>query len=485
MSYRPGRFDKRIASAGTVVILLLFVLPAVAVAASADADLASIKQQLEENANRINMIWVIAAAALVFLMQAGFLVFEIGVVRIKNTMVTAMKNVGDWIVVSAAFFAIGFGLMFGHTIEGFLGTDLFLGDGIEGAKAAAGGAASLEWSFVVFQLAFCGTAATIVSGAMAERTGFKAYLLFAFIMGAVIYPIFGHWVWGGLYFGEGNEGWLYAMGFRDFAGSSVVHGVGAWASLAGIKVVGPRLGRYGSDGRLNRMDSAGMGWSAFGVLILWFGWWGFNGGSTLIADKSVAPIIFNTNLAAAMAGLAGFIHAGTFGQRQYMEEKFLGSVIGGLVAITACCDVVTPVGAAIVGMIAGPLHNWGFDMVIKKWRIDDVVGAIPVHGICGAWGCLAVGVLGQADAIPLARMSQIGVQALGVVVCIAFALPVSWIVFKLIKATVGIRVDPMNEIQGLALSAPEAAEETDEEGVDRLMSDIRSRFGEGDRFDEF
>lgn len=457
-----------------------------ALAGASETELAEVRSLIAQNTNRINMLWVIAAAALVFLMQAGFLVFEVGLVRVKNTMVTAMKNVGDWIVVSVAFFLVGFGLMFGHSLGGWIGVDLFLGEGIEGAKAAAGGAASLEWSFAVFQLAFCGTAATIVSGAMAERTGFKAYLAFAFLMGALIYPIYGHWVWGGLYFGQGNEGWLYALGYRDFAGSSVVHGVGAWASLAGIKVVGPRLGRYGSDGRLNRMDSYNMGWSAFGVLLLWFGWWGFNGGSTLIVDQNVAPIIFKTNLAAAMSGLAGFVHAAMFQRRQNIEEKFLGSVVGGLVAITACCDVVTPVGALLVGLAAGPIHNLAFDLVIKRWRLDDVVGAVPVHGACGVWGCLAVGLLGQQHLIPRPRIMQIGVQGLGVLVCFVFTYLAAWIAFRVLRATVGIRVDPMREIQGLALSSEEEpAEESEEEGVDKLMSDIRQNFNEGDRFDDF
>jgi Amt family ammonium transporter len=469
---------------------LMFGLPALALAAgdkAAVSELAKIKAQLETHTTNINTVWVLVAAALVFTMQAGFLVFEIGVVRMKNTMVTSMKNVGDWMVVSVAFFIIGFGLMFGETINGFIGSDLFLGSGIETAKGGAGGATSLGWSFVVFQLAFCGTAATIVSGAMAERTGFKAYLIFAFVMGALIYPVYGHWVWGGLYYGGGKDGWLFAMGYRDFAGSSVVHAVGAWASLVGIKIVGPRLGRYGTDGKLNKMECHSMAWSAFGTLLLWFGWWGFNGGSTLVAGKSVAPVIFNTNLAAAVAGITGFVHAGLFQRRENLEEKLLGSVLGGLVAITACCDVVTPMGALAVGFLAGIVHNVGFELIIKRWRIDDVVGAIPVHGFCGVLGVLSVGLFGQQSAIPLPRVSQIGVQALGALVSFAWTAGVSFVVFKVIKATVGIRVDPMREIQGLSLSPLEVEEEEGDELVDdvaRMMADIRMHMDD-ERFDEF
>lgn len=451
------------------------------------SELAKIKAQLAAQTITTNIVWVVVAAALVFTMQAGFLVFEIGAVRMKNTMVTSMKNVGDWMVVSVAFFIVGFGLMFGETASGFVGTTLFVGEGIMTAKGGAGGATDLGWAFVVFQLAFCGTAATIVSGAMAERTGFKAYLIFAFIMGAVIYPVFGHWVWGGLYYGGGKDGWLFAMGYRDFAGSSVVHTVGAWASLVGIKIVGPRLGRYGADGKLNKMECHSMAWSAFGALLLWFGWWGFNGGSTLIAGKSVAPIIFNTNIAASVAGIVGFVHASLFQRRENLEEKLLGSVLGGLVAITACCDVVTPLGAVAVGFLAGVIHNIGFELIIKKLRIDDVVGAIPVHGFCGVLGVLSVGIFGQQSAIPLPRATQIGVQALGAVVCFVWTVGVSWVSFRVLKATVGIRVDPMREIQGLTLSPVEAEEEEDElvDDVARMMADIRMHMDDEARYDDF
>lgn len=469
-------------------------LPQAIDAVEAGALTPQVQAQLDALTSKLSATWILTAAALVFMMQAGFLVFEIGVVRIKNTMVTAMKNVGDWAIVSLAFFMVGFGLMFGDSVQGFFGSSLFMGADIEAASASAsateGGHTDLGWAFVVFQLAFAGTAATIVSGAMAERTGFKAYLVFAALIGAVIFPVFGHWTWGSLYLGGDNEGWLAALGYRDFAGASVVHVLGGVASLVGVWIVGPRLGRYASDGRLLPMESHGMTWSALGTLLLWFGWWGFNGGSTLIAGQDVAPVIFNTNIAGAVAGLTGFLHCSAMQGRENLEEKFLGSILGGLVAITASANVVTPLGAVLVGAVAGPLHNVAFDLIVKRLRLDDVVGAIPVHAACGMWGTMAVGILGQQELLPLPRVSQIAVQALGLGVCIVWTGGCSFIAFRLLRATTGVRVDPMREIQGLRLSpAPQSTiddtpAEVDDE-MDRLMADIRGHLGDDDRFDEF
>ncbi len=449
---------------------------------------------------KTDSVWILACAAMVFFMQAGFLVFELGLVRKKNVAAVALKNLGDWMVVSLAFLVAGFGLMFGASEGGWIGSSLFMADGLETATATAGGATDLNWSFLVFQLAFCGTAATIVSGAMAERTGFKAYLLFALAMGIFIFPIFGHWVWGSLYLGEGNEGWLEALGYHDFAGASVVHGIGAWASLVGVWMAGPRLGRYGSKGELNRMSCNNLAWTALGTLMLWFGWWGFNGGSALTSGPGIGKIILVTNLAGCAAGFAGVLHAVGVQGRRNVEEKLMGSVLGGLVAVTACADVIGPVEAILIGLVAGPLHNMGFELIIRRLRLDDVVGAVPVHGICGAWGIMAAGIFGDIDN-GNTMLQQIGVQGLGLVVCMAWAGGVSLLVFGAIRAAVGLRVDPMSEINGLTLSVAEGEATPDdgmdlgagvdapsgglENDMDKLMAEIRAHVREGERVDVF
>jgi len=448
-------------------------------------------EQYTELSQHLDILWVLVAAAMVFLMQAGFLVFELGLVRPKNATVVAFKNVGDWAVVSIAFFFVGFALMFGGSLGGWIGASFFSLSGVESAPIAEGGAARLGWAFIVFQLAFCGTAATIVSGAMAERTGFKAYILFAVVMGAVIYPVFGHWAWGSLYLGSANQGWLQKLGYHDFAGSSVVHGVGAWASLVGVWCVGPRLGRYNADGNVIRMDANSLGWSAFGTLLLWFGWWGFNGGSTLAVNGDVARIIFNTNLAAAAAGISGFIHAVTLHKRRHVAEKITGSILGGLVAITACCDVVSPVGALLVGAAAGVIHNLAFDLVLRRWQLDDVVGAVPVHGFCGVWGCLAVALLGELpEGVSMAH--QLLVQCIGVLSCFAWVSLTSLATFKLLRLAVGLRVDPLQEIHGISLEdedqdqdPPARDEPPEDEDLTDFMADIRAHVREGERVDAF
>ncbi|MGE0871676.1 MAG: ammonium transporter [Kofleriaceae bacterium] len=393
----------------------------------------------------INSLWVLIAAALVFFMQTGFLAFEVGSVRPKNAVVTAMKNLGDWMVISLFFYVVGFGIMFGHSSNGYFGSDMFFGSYL------APDAHELGWTFVVFQLAFCGTAATIVSGAMSERTGFAAYLGFCVAIGAFIYPIYGHWVWGNGYI-EGNKPFLASKGFIDFAGSSVVHLVGGTASLVGVTMVGPRLGLYSADGKRTPMGG-NLVWSGLGTLILWFGWWGFNGGSTLALNADVGAIIFNTNLAGASAGLMAFIHCVYAHKGDAVVAKSLGGTLGGLVAITANCNIVSPAGAVAIGLTAGIIHNITYNLVLYRWRLDDVVGAVPVHGFCGAWGVLCVALFGKAELLGRSRFEQLGVQALGIVVCVGWVATTSYIVWRVLRATVGIRVSPMREIHGLELKS--------------------------------
>ncbi len=417
-----------------------------------------------------SLLWVLIAAGLVYFMQAGFLAFEVGNVRAKNTAATAMKNLGDWVVISLIFYLAGYGMMFGESDKGFIGTTLFAGDGF--------GNDPWEWTQFLFQLAFAGTAATIVSGAMAERTGFKAYLVFTVGMGAFIYPIFGHWVWS-------DNGWLARMGFHDFAGASVVHLVGGVASFVGITMVGPRLGRYASDGTMTKLEINSPAWAALGVIILWFGWWGFNGGSTLRFNSEVLPIIIRTNISAAAAAFFAFVHCSIFQNRADIQTKFLGGALGGLVAITAGADSMSVESAFVVGAIAGVIHNIAFDLVLKRWRLDDVCGAVPVHGFCGLWGLLAIPILGtmyDGTGNTMAVVQGLGVQAVGAGVCVLWTAFTSVIMLSVVKMLVGLRVAPMREIRGLGIG--EDAEEQEAE-LDDDFEQLLSDAGDFDKFDQF
>ena len=391
----------------------------------------------------IDMIWLLICAALVFFMQAGFKCFEAGLVREQHRTGVAMKNLIDWLVVSLFFFVSGFGLMFGKSSYGAFGTNIFFLKEINSPEASP-----LGWSFYLFQLAFAGTAVTIVSGAMAERTGFVAYLSGSVFMVLVIYPVFGHWVWGDSFFGN-NRPWLAALGFMDFAGSSVVHSVGAWVALVGVWITGPRLGRYNEKGEIRSFRSKNYALSVLGVIILWIGWWGFNGGSSLQFDKSIGRFLVNTNISGASAGFAAFFHCYFLQNRQNINEKLLGGILGGLVACTASCNIITPEKAYVIGTLAGIIHNYGFDFVTKRLRLDDVVGAIPVHGICGAFGTLCVALFGHSEALAHPRLTQLGVQLLGIVVCFVWATSTAFLMYNTLKVTVGLRVSPLEEIDGI------------------------------------
>jgi Amt family ammonium transporter len=407
-------------------------------------------------ATSIDRLWVVVAAGLVFLMQAGFLCLEVGFVRRQHATLTAMKNAIDWMTASLAFFAVGFGLMFGPSMHGWIGTDFFALAGIAGAP----GGEPYAGVFFLFQLGFVGTAVTIVSGALAERTSFNAYLIASFLIAVLIYPVFGHWAWGGS-FVPGAKGWLAELGYVDFAGSSVVHAVGGFVALVGAWVVGPRLGRFDPEGRPRAVEQGAVGMSVLGVLILWLGWWGFNGGSPLRFDASVAGIILNTNLAGAAGGLAAFLHCWFAQGKRGANEKFLGGALGGLVAVTASCHIVRPLDAVAIGAIAGVVHNLAFDWILERLRIDDPVGAIPVHAACGVWGVLAVALFGDAARLEHGRLAQLGVQALGVAACFAWSAGCAYGIFRLLRATIGLRVSPEHEragydVAGVSEPEPEA-----------------------------
>lgn len=416
----------------------------------------------------LDALWVVMAAALVFFMQAGFKCLEVGLVRQHQITTVAMKNMIDWIVGSIIFFLAGYGLMFGQSLGGMLGGSMFVPDSF-----MVEGGSRLGPVFFMFQLAFAGTAITIISGAMSERTGFIPYLTASVFTILLIYPVFGHWVWGNLFF-ESNTAWLADLGFIDFAGSTVVHSVGAWVSLAGLYLIGPRMGRYTPDGKLSSFPPNSIPMAVLGVFILWMGWWGFNGGSMLKFDMEVGKIILNTNIAGAAAGLVAYFHSYFFQSKEDIYEKLLGGVLGGLVAITASAHIQTYTSALLLGCCAGIVHNLGYDLLAKKWKIDDAVGAIPVHGFCGAFGTLSLALFAPADQLAHGRWVQLGVQLLGVVICFIWAGGLGYLMFMILKKTVGLRVSPSEERNGINLYhvIDDMKEEMDEEELKKLLEEL-------------
>ena len=389
----------------------------------------------------VDALWVLIAAALVFFMQAGFAFVEAGFTRQKNTVNILTKNLIDFALGSLLFWAIGFSLMFGLDHGGFIGSpDLFFLHGWEGSIPAE--------AFLMFQTVFAATAATIVSGAMAERTEFKAYFFYSIIISAIIYPISGHWVWGG--------GWLsqLATPFHDFAGSTVVHSVGGWMALAGAITLGPRLGKYDKNGKARAIPGHNLAYGALGVFILWLGWFGFNPGSQLAASgtdniTAVGHIFVTTNLAAA----AGTVVAMVVSWLRYGKPSLsfaLNGALAGLVAITAGCDAVTDAGAVAIGSIAGLVLVFAVTFIDNKLHIDDPVGAVSVHGVCGALGTFLVGLFAQDGGLFYGGGTSLLItQLIGIVTVGAWAFITGIILFKILKATVGLRVDKRIEEEGL------------------------------------
>ncbi len=382
----------------------------------------------------LDYVWTLVAAALVFFMQAGFACVEAGFTRAKNTVNIMMKNLMDFAVGSIAFWAIGFGLMFGATAGGWIGTSgFFLSDFKPGGD---------PWvlAFWMFQVVFAATAATIVSGAMAERTKFVSYLVYSFFISAYIYPIMGGWAWGGLFHGGG---WLEKMGFIDFAGSTVVHSVGGWAALAGAIVLGPRIGKYDSKGKPRAIPGHNLPLATIGVFILWLGWFGFNPGSTTAGNTSIAMIFVNTNLAAAAGCISALITIWIIGKKPDLAMALNGA-LAGLVAITAPCNNVSPTSAVIIGLIGGVLVVQAV-LFIDRIGVDDPVGAVSVHAVNGVWGTLAAAIFD----IKGFSIGQLGVQALGAATAFVWTFSNCYVLFRILKATIGLRVSPEEEIEGL------------------------------------
>ncbi len=429
----------------------------------------------------LNTTWVLISAFLVFFMQAGFALVESGYTRAKNTVNIMMKNLMDFVIATFAYWMIGFGLMFGAVGNGLFGTTNFFvgatGEDIVGVPHLA---------FWLFQLAFAGTASTIVSGAMAERTKFSAYLIYSVVISLLIYPIFGHWVWGG--------GWLWTLGqtlglvadggFRDFAGSTVVHSVGGWAALMGALLVGPRLGRYDKDGKVVAIPGHSVALAFVGTLILWFGWFGFNGGSQLaingINADAVGLIVANTTIAAA-AGSLGAMFTDWSRTNKPNIGASLNGALAGLVAITAPCAYVTPVDAVIIGLVSGPLVIYAA-VWMEKLKIDDPVGAVPVHLVNGVWGTLAVGLFASLNGVTGLTagggMGQLALQLIGVLACGLWTGLTAFVMFFAIKKINGLRVSPEEEVKGLDVHEHGAeAYPLDPDGLPEMVSPLRRVVG--------
>ena len=394
-------------------------------------------------------LWVLVAGVLVFFMQAGFALLESGLTRSKNSINVAIKNLTDLGVSLVAFWLFGFALMFGQSLGGFVGSDQFLMQSSGNLWVAA---------FFFFQAMFCSTAATIVSGAVAERMRYASYIFATILLSALIYPVFGHWAWGGFLTGE-ITGWLGTRGFVDFAGSTVVHSVGGWISLAALLIIGPREGRFPAEGKPRGIPGSSIPMAVVGVIILWFGWFGFNGGSTLAMNATVPLIITNTALAAA-AGMIGTLIIGwpIFGRPDV--SLLLNGSLAGLVAITAPCAYVTELQAIGIGLVGGAVML-GSQFLLERLRIDDAVGAVPVHLAAGIWGTLAVALFGSRELLGtgLSFWQQLGMQGLGITAAGVWAFGLAYLVLSIFNRITPLRVTKEDEQEGLNVAEHGASTE--------------------------
>ena len=398
----------------------------------------------QENAN---ILWTLIGGMLVMFIQPGFALVECGLTRAKNAANIMMKNYADFLMGSIIYFLVGFGLMFGADAGGMLGTSMF---GMSGSGGTGGGA--WLWTFWFFQAMFAATSATIVSGAMAERTRFSVYLLGSAVISAFIYPVSGHWAWSGLFGGGG--GWLEDLGFIDFAGSTVVHSVGGWIALAGAVVIGPRIGKYSADGIARAIPGHNIPMAGLGVFILWFAWFGFNCGSTTAPDGSIGFIAANTCLSACAGGLAAMLTMwAKFGKPE--PSMTFNGVLAGLVGITAGCAEVSPGASIIIGLLCGVLVVFSVLFIDQKLKIDDPVGASSVHGVCGFFGTVMVGIFASPDYGSCTGLlygggtDQLFVQMVGALAVFAWAFGCGFILFKTLSLFMPLRVSPEEELKGL------------------------------------
>ncbi|MDR1215384.1 MAG: ammonium transporter [Treponema sp.] len=420
------------------------------------------QESIETLSFSLDMIWLFIGAILVFVMQSGFALLETGLTRAKNAVNITMKNVMDFCFGAIVYWMIGWGLMYGKdALGGLIGTNQFFHAPME--LNIENGNFYKSW---FFQVVFAATSATIVSGAMAERTQFKSYLIYTCFISAFIYPISGHWVWGG--------GWLANLGFHDFAGSTVVHSVGGWAALMGAIVLGPRIGKYvkNPDGRVSIKAFPGhnIPYAALGVLLLFFGWFGFNAASTGVATVGDGGIWSGLNIArvavtTCLAASAGAIGALVFSWIWFKKpdcSMTLNGLLAGLVSITAGCAIVSPGASIVIGFLGGILVVAAVEFIDKVLKVDDPVGASSVHLACGIFGTIAVGIWGNAPSAGVVGLlhgggfHQLGIQLVGIVVVGAWAAVLSLLLFLAIKALVGLRVTPKEELMGLDITEHKA-----------------------------
>jgi len=423
---------RKIAKLGFLTALALLASPAMALAEEAAApDALQVANQAMFTTNNV---WMMLSTALVFIMHMGFATLETGLSRSKNTVNILFKNTFIVLIGLLTYYAMGFNLMYPGTFNGYLG---FAGFGLSlpenGLTDAYASAGYTYWTDFLFQGMFAATCATIVSGAVAERIKLKSFMVFATVFVALVYPIAGSWKWG--------KGWLDQRGFYDFAGSTLVHSVGGWGALVGAWMLGPRIGKYGKDGSVTPMPGSSMPLAVIGVLVLWLGWFGFNGGSVLSANAGATSLVLATTSLAAAAGGVTAILAYSFVSSKPDLSMALNGILAGLVGITAGADVVTVNEAVIIGGIAGPLVVGSVMFIDSKLKIDDPVGAVSVHLVCGVWGTLAAGIFGEGKSV--------GVQLLGIAAYGVFSMVCAGIIFYVIKLTMGLRVSEEEEREGL------------------------------------
>ena len=401
--------------------------------------------------HNLDTVWTLIAAILVFMMQAGFALVETGFTRAKNAANIMMKNLMDFAAGSLAFYVLGAALMFGASVASGV-----FGWGGLGMPTLASGEGAWDWTFLFFQTMFAATAATIVSGAVAERIEFKSYLIYSVLVSALVYPVSGHWMWGSLA-GEGSQGWLEALGFHDFAGSTVVHSVGGWIALAGAIALGPRLGKYRPDGKANPIPGHSLVLGTLGVFLLWIGWFGFNPGSYTAGTASIGRVAMTTNLAACAGTCAALVTAWIIMGKPDLTMALNGS-LAGLVAITAPCDLVTANASIAIGLVAGVIVVLSV-FALDRLHIDDPVGAVSVHCVNGVWGTLAVGLFAAPVAAGYGNETAglfygggirlLGVQALGAGVTALWAFGTGTVIFRTLKRLHILRVPATTELKGL------------------------------------
>lgn len=386
----------------------------------------------------IDQMWLVICALFVFFMQAGFICYEVGFIQPKNVISVAIENIIAFVIATLSFFAVGYALMFGPSVGGLVGTDFWFGTHIEGGTG---------FMLAFFELMFAGTAITIFSGSMSERTRTNALIISAVVVGALIYPIYGHWVWGSQYLSQSV--WLNSMGFIDFAGATVVHGTAGWIALAGIMVVGPRKDRWDEGGKIRNIGRSNIPFAALGTFILWFSWFGFNGGSLMKFNGQIGLILMNTNLSAC-AGVLGAVGTVTlFQKNRSTMEAIFGGALGGLVAITACSNLVEPYEAFLIGFVSGAVIIMG-SVLLESFKIDDAVGAVSIHAFGGMTGTLLAAFFADPEQlVGQSHLNQFAVQLVGCIVNFIWAFGLGFIMFKLIDRFVGLRVSAEAEEMGL------------------------------------